>query len=460
MFMLKLFLWLRYLQKKKIVLFSIAAVALACTLLIVVSSLFNGFIEAVESASALLDGDIVIYPGELIGSHELLLDKLERLPGVKTAAAFRWGSGGLLHLGKGNVQPAFYTGVEPVRTATLSNLADSLLGANEHGKNPSFEIPGHPEDTGAWVGIGLLAEPNEQTDEYDLEAIKKMIGQTVILTTGTWNLKDSDKSPEDSAAQASQPARNFKRITKKFRIADVFFTGHYWYDQILYLPLKEVNRMLQPKTNEVLVNAVGVRLSRDADIQQMEERVRVVWSDFAKEKLGWQKENIEYTSIQSTRHHREGGLEIIRKQMRILMLILGVICSVGVLLVFCIFYMIVVTRQKDIAIIKSCGTSNGAVISIFLGFGVCVGVAGSAIGALLGYIVIRNINTLESWVRIIFGLKIWRSSVYIFDKIPDKVDWPSSGWIILAAIAASAIGALIPAIVAARTKPVDILRYE
>jgi ABC-type antimicrobial peptide transport system permease subunit len=30
----------------------------------------------------------------------------------------------------------------------------------------------------------------------------------------------------------------------------------------------------------------------------------------------------------------------------------------------------------------------------------------------------------------------------------------------LSAVAAAAVGALIPAIVAARTKPVDILRYE
>ena len=48
--MLKLFLWLRYLRKKKIVFLSIAAVALSVALLIVVASLFSGFIRALKQA--------------------------------------------------------------------------------------------------------------------------------------------------------------------------------------------------------------------------------------------------------------------------------------------------------------------------------------------------------------------------------------------------------------------------
>ena len=56
--MLKIFLWLKYLRKRKIVLLSIAAVMLACALLIVVSSLFSGFISAYEQAGEDIIGDI------------------------------------------------------------------------------------------------------------------------------------------------------------------------------------------------------------------------------------------------------------------------------------------------------------------------------------------------------------------------------------------------------------------
>ncbi|GAG18409.1 unnamed protein product [marine sediment metagenome] len=142
------------------------------------------------------------------------------------------------------------------------------------------------------------------------------------------------------------------------------------------------------------------------------------------------------------------------------MLIFGVISSVGVLLIFCIFYMVVMTKQKDIAIIKSCGTASSSVGLIFLGFGACVGIVGSGLGALLGYVVTKNINTIEEWIRVIFGLKLWKSSTYIFEKIPNQLDLGAACWIILFAVVAAAIGALVPAIVAAKTRPVEILRYE
>jgi len=97
---------------------------------------------------------------------------------------------------------------------------------------------------------------------------------------------------------------------------------------------------------------------------------------------------------------------------------------------------------------------------IFVGFGVCVGIIGSGLGAILGYIVTKNINTIEEWIRIIFGLKLWKSSVYMFSKIPNEIDWSSALIIVLSAVIAAGLGVLIPAIIAVRTEPVKILRYE
>ena len=148
------------------------------------------------------------------------------------------------------------------------------------------------------------------------------------------------------------------------------------------------------------------------------------------------------------------------KQMMILLVILGIVSAGIVILISCIFYMIVQSKQKDIAVIKSCGASNGSVASIFLGYGVLVGVIGSAIGMVLGYIVIKNINEIERWIQVLFGLKLGKSSVYIFDKIPSEINWPIAWMIAAAAVVAAAIGALIPAITAAKSRPITILRFE
>src|SRR4030042_2911749 len=106
--------------------------------------------------------------------------------------------------------------------------------------------------------------------------------------------------------------------------------------------------------------------------------------------------------------------------MGILLLIFSVVCSVAVLLVFCIFYMIVETKLKDIAIIKSCGASSIAAGMIFAGFGCCIGIIGAAAGAAIGQLIVTNINLIERWINLIFGLKLWNRSSYILNYIPNQ----------------------------------------
>jgi len=72
--MLKLFLWLRYLRKKKIVFLSITAVALSAALLIVVASLFTGFINAFEQSSVEVVGDIVLAPPVKFAKYQLFIE--------------------------------------------------------------------------------------------------------------------------------------------------------------------------------------------------------------------------------------------------------------------------------------------------------------------------------------------------------------------------------------------------
>jgi len=185
-----------------------------------------------------------------------------------------------------------------------------------------------------------------------------------------------------------------------------------------------------------------------------------VWEEFAAEHLGWSPHLTRYTDIETAKRLQSRYVAAYQKQMGLLLLIFGVVSFGVVLLVFCIFYMIVTTKQKDIAIIKSCGATNGSVVLIFVGFGTCVGIIGSACGTMIGYIITKNVNVIEEWIRIIFGLKLWKSSVYMFSKIPNEMNWDLGLRIVLLAVIAVALGALIPAIVATRTRPVNILRYE
>ncbi|MBU1261036.1 MAG: FtsX-like permease family protein, partial [Planctomycetes bacterium] len=111
-------------------------------------------------------------------------------------------------------------------------------------------------------------------------------------------------------------------------------------------------------------------------------------------------------------------------------------------------------------IIKSIGGSASDITSIFLLFGSLVGFVGALAGVFVGFVITSNINVVEQFVSRLFGLKLWSSSVYMFTKIPNHFDWFWAISLFIAAVAASVLGAFLPSIIAARTSPVKILRYE
>ena len=141
-------------------------------------------------------------------------------------------------------------------------------------------------------------------------------------------------------------------------------------------------------------------------------------------------------------------------------MIFGLVSLGIILLVFCIFYLIVMTRRKDIGILKSCGLSSPSVAGLFVVFGVVVGIVGSIAGIGLGWLIIDNINTIEHAIARVFGFKLWKAGTYMFSQIPNTMHWASVLWITTAGVVAAAAGSLIPAAAAARVRPVETLQYE
>ena len=443
---LSYFLWLRYLRKKKIVFLSIAAVALSVSLLIVVASLFTGFINAYERAAVEAIGDVVLEPSANFAKYGQFIERLEQREEVEAATAMLKAEG-LLHLGTGNVRAVAVWGIEPERRARVMGFDRFLLRQRGSGGKPSFDIKGPENNIGGFVGIGVIAEPDEKTDKYDVDAVEKMFGKEVVLTTGTVSPADPD----------SGTRAEVKRRVITFTIADVVETGVHQFDKgCVYLPIEELRKYLYPEEELPVASQIQIKLANDTETDVALAVIRGVWRNFVEEQL---EEDLN-ANIMTAKQIQRPYVAAYRKQMGILLLIFGVVSLGVVLLIFCIFYMIVRLKQKDIAIIKSCGAAGSSVAWIFVGFGVCVGIVGSGVGVVLGYVITKNVNTIEEWIRIIFGLKLWKSSVYMFSKIPNEVDWATAMPIVLFAIIAAAIGTLIPAIVAAATKPVEILRYE
>jgi lipoprotein-releasing system permease protein len=413
---------------------------------VVVASLFTGFIDTFEEAAVIAVGDVVLQSSGAIPRYDKLIERLEQTEQVDSATAISYGAG-LLHLDKGNVRAVEIWGIEPARRAKVVGFDRFLLKQKNLPGEPSFDITDSTDNISAFIGIGVLGKPDEKTDEYDYDAAKKMLGRQIVLTTG--NI--SSQSPDDTV----RPEVN--REVVELSVADIVETGVYQFDNgCIYMPVDQLSKILYPNITTPVAQQINIRLADKTDTETAIAVIRGVWRTFTEEQLGM----TPYASIETSKQLQSRYIAAYQMQMNVLLVIFGIISFSVVLLIFCIFSLIVRLKQKDIAVIKSCGLSSSSVAFIFIGFGGCVGAVGSGIGIILGYIITTNINTIEQWIGIIFGLKLWRSSVYLFNKIPNEVDWSSALPIVLFAIIAAAVGAVIPAIVAARTRPVEILRYE
>jgi lipoprotein-releasing system permease protein len=436
--MLKVFLWLRYLRKKKMVFLSIAAVAVSVALMVSADSLFTGYIDAIRRMTLADFGDIsMACRGGTFEDYQVFMNELAADPNITAVAPFLIDSG-LLYVEGGIVREVGLYGIDPSREASFSDWHARLLRQGGLTSEPDFSAPDSNGAVGVWLGINVIAEPNENTDQYDFADARRYIGKRMILTT----------------------AAGGKRLVEKLVVSDIAVTGNFFGDQTVYVPLERFRQMMFGSGQVNSPFLIKLKVRRGVVAESLFPSIERKWDKFAVEYLKRPADEIPHLSLSRSEQWYADVFEDLHNQRQIVLLIFGVICSAAILLIFCIFYMIVTAKQKDIAIIKSCGASRATAAAIFGGFGVLAGVVGSAGGVILAIVIINNVNILEGWVRIIFGIKLWRTSSYGLAEIPHQVHWPQVPLFVVLAIAGCAIGVLAPAIIAACRDPVKILRYE
>jgi ABC-type lipoprotein release transport system permease subunit len=475
--MVELFLALRYLCKRRIAFCGTAAVALCVALLIVVTSLFNGFLKAVDDSWKQQYGDIVFAPREKLADFVGLAEYLEKLDGVDEVA-IRVATGGLLYLGRGDVKAVEFRGIDLKRSCRNKAFREGLL-LQGGGEAASFELSekarqGYfdwlggklnrkvddkmPPAPGIIPGIGILAKPSEVTDEYDKDAVAGAIGQRaepMFIIAGKYN-------PEDG----SDDATSIRTQKKACWPVDAIQTGVYQADtECVYVPLWFLQELIGSVGADGQGRCYGqlfVKINSSADIEDVKMQLGQRWQMYAVEKLNYPAEGVPAAEIFSARDMSNMQLftREIRKQLAVLELIIGLICLVVALLIFVILIMMVMQKRKDIGIIRAIGFSRRAVAGLYLWYGGGIGVTGAMVGLLLGVLATRNINIIEAGLTKLFGFKIWKSGVYMFSHIPNDVDWGSVAWILPVGLVTAMLGALLPAFRAGRMLPAETLRYE
>jgi lipoprotein-releasing system permease protein len=153
-------------------------------------------------------------------------------------------------------------------------------------------------------------------------------------------------------------------------------------------------------------------------------------------------------------------LSAVEVETAILNVLLFLIITVAGFGILAIFYMIVVEKTRDIGILKSLGASSNGVMSIFLSYGLGLGIVGSLAGVVLGLLFVQYINQIEDALSWITGRKVFDEKIYYFFEIPTSVSPTMVIAVAFGAISIAVLASILPARRAARLHPVRALRFE
>jgi len=230
----------------------------------------------------------------------------------------------------------------------------------------------------------------------------------------------------------------------KFVVVGIFESGFYEYDSTLaYLSLQSCQKFLQMDDT-----VTGIDIKVD-DIYKADVIARKIQS-----KLGfpfW---------TQNWMQMNKNLFSALKLEKRVMFIILSLIVLVATFNIISALIMIVMEKNKDIAILKSMGATSKSVMKIFIYQGLIIGVIGTFLGCVAGLAVALNLQKVSLIVENIFRFKILPGDVYYLSELPSKVNYGDVVIIVIGTLLVCFLSTIYPSLRASKIDPAEALRYE
>jgi len=489
-------LWMRYLKARRQAYICIVCVMLGVATLIVVNSVMSGFSTKLRNGLHDLQSDIVIESTDQIYGFpytaEAMMEHIRRSPAAEHIRAMA-PSVELFALaqfranGHSWSQQVRLVGIDPKYQRQLEGFSEYLM-QDERKTNPSFELdpaalhhyewfhpPLRPNQVGLIpnqppapvVADQIPLPPLKGQEDKPLKKLEELppidntplviqkphgiilgcaLASTRVPATPTTPAHDSffvDRG--DTVAVYTLGSEGFEPVWDEFVVCDYIQTGMADFDSsTVFVPLDRLQRI---RTMEGRVNTIQVRLNDPTQLNQVKKLLQNLFPP-------------DYVHVSTWEDKRGVLLAAISIERGILNLLLFLIIGVAGFGILAIFSMIVTEKTRDIGILKSLGASSRGIWSIFLGYGLLLGLVGAGLGTALGLLITRNINEIEQWVGRRTGKELFSRDVYYFKEIPTNVNVQHVLLIIAGAVLIAVVFSILPARKAARLKPVQALRFE
>ena len=423
----ELLISLRYLKAKRksafisiITVISTAGVALGVMALIIVLAVMTGFEQDLKEKILGTNAHVVVLKnGGTISEYDGLMARLGKMDGVVAATPFIYNQV-MLTSGK-HVSGVVLRGIDPQTDVKVTNLHKSMVEGDlqnllpEHG-TISIARKGEPPVPGLIIGRELAKNLN------------LFVGDRVNVVSPMGNITPLGMVPK----------------MKGFRVAGIFNTGMFEYDSTLaYVELKEAQSFLG-----LGETVTGIQL-KVGDVYATGELARKINRELGLEYFArdWMQMN-------------KNILFALKTEKVVMFIILTLIVLVAAFGIASTLFMLVMEKNKDIAILKSMGASGSSIMKIFIMEGLIIGVSGTLVGVISGLLVAKNLEGIVAFVQRLTGFELFSRDVYYLDRFPSQVVPMDVCIISLTAIVISFVATLYPSWQASRLLPSEALRYE
>lgn len=389
---------------------ALSLIALSVAALIVVMSVFQGFRVNLLSQLLSVNGHVFVADsfGEMADYDEELA-QLRAVPGVIRATPILRVEG--YAIGRRDQGAAQVIGITRDNLLQIPEFNERLRG--------NLDTFGEGKNGGSDVAIG-----------WRLAAILGVgVGDVFTLAT---------------AGGAETPFGRQPFTQKNFRVAAVFSIGNSVLDQyFMYMPLAQAQSFSR---QDGLISEIEIRVTDAIDIAP--------WRSQIEGMVGGNRVVADWTERNSDIFN---AVQVERGLMRIIMLM---IVSVAVVNIISGLVMMVKDKRSDIAIMRTMGTTQGAIMRIFMLVGAAIGTFGALLGVVLGWLVATNLDVIERGLSRLFGFRVFNPEIYFLDEIPSVFEWHEVGVVVGFTLVMSFIAAAYPAWRASKVEPVEALRYE
>jgi lipoprotein-releasing system permease protein len=421
---LPLFIGLRYMRSKRrdsfvsfISLFSLAAMALGVTALIVVLSVMNGFDREIKmrllrvvphvtvtSPQGLDRAQINQFEAELkVGGEDAPVQVLSVVPMLQS---FVMGSS------KGNQTGLVLQGIDP-ESRTGEKLAENMISGY----------------------VGQL-----QAGEFGV-VVGSQVARKLDLFVG-------DRLQLTLPSVTVTPAGVFPRI-KRVTVTGIFQVGAQVDASVVFIHYRDGQKLLR----------LGDRF-QGVQLELSDAFVADNWLAAQTEKNfldGSLNDDLQWRTWSDTM----GTLfQAMRMEKVIVSLLLSVIIAVAAFNIVASLVLMVSDKRKDNAGSRTRGATSGTVMKIFGIQGLAVGSLGILAGTLLGCLLAYFVGDIVAGLEALSGSYIFDPSIYLISALPSEIIVSDVAMVVGGALVISFLATLYPAWRAGKVLPAEALRYD